>query len=175
MTAYGRIETAPTPPGSGTVATLAEFQGPRFPEPPFVVLIWTDDEVPILGDNAEELAVLTIEGDELTFERSSDPISITADMNIAVLSSVTVEVAGESVHVAATFPGAEGPYQLNLRKPSGGTVVVLNADIEANGTRYPYFDFEPTGDEQGLWHYRWKSSDRVLPEDDFFVSFSEVL
>jgi hypothetical protein len=69
--AYGVVQTAPSPPSSGTSLTLNTGHGARFPAAPFSISVWAFG-VPSDPTNAEIVRVTAKTGDVLTIQRQQE-------------------------------------------------------------------------------------------------------
>lgn len=164
------IDRAPVPADAGTTLAVALDSGDRFPEPPFVGLVFPIQTIPTRGVDSEEVTVIEIQGDNFTIVRADDPIEITNTLQIAALRAIPVYAYREEVTFAGTFASADGPYRLYLRDPEGGTVVL---DATDGGGGVVSAEYEVA--LGGVWNLRWQGEHTALSESSFFVRFSDVL
>lgn len=167
------ITQVPSPADSGTVLHVSQDTGDRFPAPPFLALVWPAQTIPDIGTNAEEPTVLSIDGDVFTVERGSPAITWTSDLQIAALRTVEAYSIGEPISLAQEFPATDTGVELHMRAP-GGTIenATLTESAGQNGGSAYTHSFE--GSQSGKWFYSFASDQRVEPEQDFYVRFSEV-
>jgi hypothetical protein len=171
---YSRVEIAPSPATSGTTLTVKEDDGPKFPTPPFIAIVWPAQYNPTPA-NSEQLEVSKVVGDVLTFERGSAPIAIVSDMMIACLSTVPVVKLGETIRLEIRYTDPETPYTLRLQHPDGTSSSVAGAlglDDENETVAW----VEVVGSSSGHWNYRWEvgPDKAATPDASFFVEFTST-
>jgi hypothetical protein len=173
---YTRITTPPSPASSGTAFIVQEDSGDRFPAPPFTALVWEDQTLPDLGVDAEELTILTIDGDAMSCARGPVPISIRSDMQLAILYSQNRYSLDEpALIISNEFPVTDTGVELQVRDSQGSVTLHPRSDLGAftgsgGGSAFS-LSFAPN--RSGQWYYRFLSDQRVQAEQDFFVRFSE--
>jgi hypothetical protein len=169
MPAYTRIAVAPVPPLSGTAVTVREGDGlGLFPEPPFPALVWTPQDVPVLGESAERVTVTARNNDVLALTRAADPIEITGDMMLAWAGAAPFHDLGSSVTLTEQFSGNRAPYSLAVTSPMGSVTAFGTAALTHNGAGLVSFTFEPG--RGGLWEYRFDGAGETGPARQIFVS-----
>lgn len=156
---------------------MQEDTGDRFPAPPFTALTWHDQTLPTLGLDAEELTILTIDGDVMTCARGSEAIAIASDAQLAILYSQSRYYLGETAHIVSDeFPVSDTGVSLLVRDSQGSVATyslpALSALAGVGGGSAFALSFNPS--RSGQWFYRFESDQRVQGEQDFFVRFSEV-
>lgn len=139
--------------------------------------MWPDQTLPDVGVDSEELTVLTIDGDSFTCARGASPITITSDMQIAILYSQSRYSLGEPATLTSDeFPVVDTGVELLVRDSQGSvslySVDSLDAVLGPGGGSAFLHTFVPT--RSGQHFYRYSSDQRVQAEQDFFVRFSEV-
>lgn len=148
--------------------------GDRFPAPPFTGVVFPSQTIPDFGVDSEEVNVLTVDGDEFTFERGDNPVDITTGMVFAALATQTLYNIEEQVTLSQEFPATDTNVALQLRSPGGAVgryTSALQEEATDGGSAYS-LAFE--ANESGQWAYAFTSDQRVFGAQDFFVRFSEV-
>lgn len=167
------IAQVPTPADAGTVVHVAQDTGARFPEPPFLALVWPAQTVPRIGIDSEEPTVLSIDGDVFTVRRGVPAVAWTSDLQIAALSTAESYSIGEDITLVQEFAATDTGVTLSLRSPQGYIETpTLNEAVGENGGSAYTHSFE--GSQSGKWFYCFASDQRVEPEQDFYVRYSEV-
>ena len=161
-----RIAVPPSPASSGTTLSVIADSGDRFPEPPFLALVWPNQRIPDLGVNAEEPIVISIDGDNFIITRGDTPISITAGLQIAALSVTDVFHPGDDIVLTFPLELSDTPFSLHIGMPDGMLDVVTSLGVPEGTVNFT---------EGGLYHYYFGgSSGHRSPEQDFFIMYSEV-
>ena len=167
-----RIITAPSPGSSGTTATVAENTGDRYPAVPFTGLMCPAASVPILGDNAEEVTVTSISGDDVVFTRAAvaDRVSVEQDWVLFALRTMPSYDIGQTVTITEDFDSSNPPYAVVLRRPDGTQGSALATDLGSGDASYSFIPYVG-----GRWQYRFQGASEVGVEQDLYVRFSDVL
>lgn len=168
------ILTPPDPAESGTTLAVYADDGDRFPATPFTALIFPVQTRPELGVNAEEVDVVDIDGDTFAIIRSVDPppIAITQSLQISALRTMTNYSEGESITLAQVFPADDTNVVLTTIDPQG--VLSAPALTEAVDDAGSAYSATLIAEGPGRWVYVFKSDQRVEPETDFYIRFSEL-
>lgn len=173
--AVSRVLTAPTPADSGTVLRVEVDTGDRYPTPPFTYLAWPTQTIPSLGVDSEEGTCTSIDGDYLVIERPDNAVAITSGMSLSALRTLPLYNLEESISLSKDFPALDTGVALQLRTPGGAigryTDALTEAVADDGGSAYSLV-FE--ANEGGRWFYVFTSDQRVTPEQDFYVRYSEV-
>lgn len=163
-----RILTAPDPAVSGTTIVVEQDSGARYPLPPFVGLVWTTNQIPTLGVDAEEVSVVAIVKDVVTVVRGALPIAIKPGLNLAALRTIDTYQMDEVVSLDYDYDD-----------PDPGTVVFQVRDPEGVFVEYQggtAFATDVTLDVEGIWNWRALADDHEPgPEHRLFVKFSDVV
>lgn len=175
---YTRVVTAPNPENAGTAFTVMQDTGDRFPATPFKALVWADQSLPDFGVNAEELTILTTDGDAFTCQRGTPAISIASNSQLALLyDQDRFDVYETALLLSDEFPVTDTGIELLVRDSQGSVSLYSLADGLAalagsgGGSAFSH-SFAPA--RSGQWHYRFESDQRAQPEREFFVRFSDV-
>lgn len=89
---------------------------------------------------------------------------------------------GDLIRIRATFRDVDGnladpdTVSVYIKSPDG-PVEDVTADAVASGTGEWYVDYDTTGAESGVWHYRFVGTGNVQQSSDwgFILRRSEVL
>jgi len=169
------IKTPPADPVAGTSLTVLDDTGDRYPATPFTGLVFPLQTIPTIGVNAEEVTVTEVEGDTLTIVRGDSPIAITSGLQLWATRTQTNYDNGATVTLSQDFPDTDTTVYLMLRTPQGEVGRYGTALSSVDGEGVTTYSFEFVVNESGQWYYGWASDQRVEPEQDFYVRFSEVL
>jgi hypothetical protein len=179
-----RITLAPSPQTSGTLLSVFDGQSgshgstaDRFPDTPFPALVCRPQTIPIFSgpdQNAEEVTVVDISGDDLTIIRGESPLAITASMQISALASLDIVSLGQPITVSDVFVVGNPPYSITLNSPQGNIISFGPLEgVTDGGAGKVSFKFTPL--LSGQWGYRFLDADG-LPRADrkFFVRFTDM-
>jgi hypothetical protein len=167
------IAVAPDPEDSGTVLQVSQDSGDRFPAPPFTYLAWPSQTIPKLGVDSEEGTVVSIDADTFTLVRPANAVPLTDGMQFSAFKIMPNYSIEETVTITEIFPATDTGVVLNVQSPGGAVSqeTLTEAVVDAGSAYTASFEAE----ESGVWHYGFTSDQRVHPEQDFFIRFSEVL
>ena len=172
--AVSRIISAPSPGSSGTTAVISENTGDRFPAVPFTGLMCPAQDIPQLGENAEEVIVTSIdyEDDIVTFSRAveSARVTIEDDWVLYALRSMVSYDPGEALTLTEDFVTDNPPYAIVLRRPDGTQGSANASDLGSGNASYSFTPYIG-----GRWQYRFQGVSEVGTEADFYVRRSDVL
>ncbi len=171
---YAPVSRVVDAPGdAGTVLSVEQDAGDRFPLPPFTYLAWPSQTIPNLGVDSEEGQCVSVDGDVFTLVRPPNAVAITSGMQFAAFSIMPNYSIGETVTLSEEFPADDTSPALTIRSPGGAvTTPALTEDAADDGGSAYSLAFAPR--ESGEWHYVFTTDQRVHPEQDFYVRFSEV-
>jgi hypothetical protein len=170
-----QVNAPPSPATSGTTCTLTDDTFDRFPEVPFTGLFFQAQTLPREGVDSETVTVNILDHDTVCFTRGPVPVAITSGMMLSALAVETVYSIEEVVTLSQEFPVGDTGMTLAIRDPQGNLATpALDAlgHPSAGGSTFAYADRVT---KPGQWHYEFYSNERVFPEQDFFVRFSDVL
>jgi hypothetical protein len=181
-----RITKAPSPPESGTVVSVFTgvsgdtpgAVGDRFPNPPFVAIMWPNQEVAIFdgpSQNAEKATVVAIYGDDLHLSRGNPPVSVFEGMNISAFETLALYDRGQTVRISATFPsgGTSDAGTLTVKFPQGEVASYSGTQtLIVDGEGAYHYDLE--ADQSGFYAAKWELGKDQTVVDEFFVRYDGV-
>jgi hypothetical protein len=169
------IGSAPSPALSGTALALSQDTGDRFPIPPFTALVYTAQTVPVEGVDSETVTCNIIDHDVACITRGPSPITIVSGMMFAALKTETVYSIEEHVTLLAEFPIGDTGFVLRIKDPQGNISEPALDGLGAPSSGGSTFTYVQEATKPGQWYYEFFSNERVKPEADFFIRFSDVL
>lgn len=171
--AYSNVAVAPSPADSGTSLDVTAGHGTRFPTPPFNLVVWPANQIPLVT-NAEIVRVTNISTDTLTITRTQETTSarsiqvgdqvaqnITALMLDDKVSKVTstdnAVVRFDSTSGAVQNSGITVDDSNNVTLPSGSKLYLSQSAV---GSMIELTSSASTGGLSGIKFYMSTDYDR---------------
>lgn len=165
-------------PLTATEILVDDGLGPIFTAtPPFTVLFWPVQEVPVSdvnaeqAQNAEAATVTAVQDDVFTLTRGANPIPLISGLMIGQIAAQPVVDFGDVLALVDTIAGGVADYRLILARPDGGTAEVSGLPAASWGGSVGQLPVEIAGQ----YHYQFEDSHgKRSPLQDLFVKFDAL-